>query len=172
MYKVISLAISSLFLCTQCASVKERVETKEIEQSEVAFAQQTVYFNPYSAGVKGRKSGYELHFENVVVPDNIVLERAYFVNHTGVISKNANGYFARVQKIDNNQKDIVMSSDVNEEAVNTPPQGDVPFPFSLKDGQVGVQYLDKGEMKYTIIKSTSQREPVFYPSTSPKTNQQ
>ena len=63
MYKILSLAISSLFLLTQCASVKDKTVNQEGNLSQPDFAQETIYFNTYAAGVKGGGTGYEIHFE-------------------------------------------------------------------------------------------------------------
>ena len=168
MYKSLMLlvTIASSLLTTQCASTKDKNTAQKIELSQPDFSTETVYFNTFTAGKEGGDVGYEIYFEQSDLPETMILQEVYFSNRTGKAVKTGNGYVARVLKT---KTDVIMSSDVKEEAANTPP---LTFPFTINNGQIGVQYLDDGVVKYTVMSNVLQREPIYYPSTPPKAEKQ
>ncbi len=168
MYKPLMILVTmvSSLLATQCASTKDKEIAQKVVLSQPDFATQTVYFNTYTAGIEGGATGYEIHFEQFELPETIILQQIYFSNHTGKAIKTKNGYVARVLKA---ETDVIMSSDLKQEAANTPPPI---FPFTIKSGQLGIQYLDDGVFKYALMSNVLQREPIYYPSAPPKGNKQ
>lgn len=168
MYKslIILVTVASSLLTTQCASTKNKDVAQKVVLSQPDFANKTVYFNTFTAGVEGGGTGYEIHFEQFQLPETMTLQQVYFSNRTGKAQKTKNGYVARVLK---QETDVIMSSDVKEEASNTPP---ITFPFTINEGQLGVQYLDNGIFKYALMDNVLQREPIYYPSAPPKTSKQ
>ena len=160
------VTIASSLLTTQCASTKDKNTAQKIELSQPDFSTETVYFNTFTAGKEGGDVGYEIYFEQSDLPETMILQEVYFSNRTGKVIKTENGYKARILKT---KTDIIMSSDVKQEAVNTPPHT---FPFTINSGQLGVQYLDDGVVKYTVMNNLLRIEPIYYPSTPPKAEKQ
>jgi len=168
MYKSLMLlvTIASSLLTTQCASTKDKNIAQKIELSQPDFSTKTVYFNTFPTGKEDGEIGYEIHFEQFQLPETMILKEVYFSNHMGKAHKKGNGYIARVLK---QETDVIMSSDIKEEAANTPP---IKFPFNINNGQLGVIYLDDGIYKYALMNNVLQREPIYHPSASPKSSKQ
>lgn len=171
MYKslIIFVTMASSFLTTQCASTKNKDASQEAELSQPEFVTKTAYFNTFTPSRKGGRTGYEIHFEQFELPETMMLQQVYFSGHTGKVIKTKNGYIARVLKIDT---DVIMSSDPKEEAANTPPILNGSFPFTIDQGQLGVQYIDNGVVKYALMDNILQREPIYYPSAPSKAEKQ
>lgn len=169
MYKtlIILVTVASSLVTTQCTSTKAAAQEQELSNPE--FATHTVYFNSYTEGKEQGRVGYELHLEQLKLPETLILEAMVFSNHIGSVHKTARGYKARVQKIKVDQ-DVVMSSNPDDEAGNTPPVYEGSFPFSLKEGEVGVKYTDNGVVKYTVMKNILQREPIIMPGSRTKSS--
>ncbi len=169
---ITTIIILCSLLFVQCNCSKDATKAKQAELSNANFANETIYYNSFTAGTPQGGVGYEVHFENLVVPENMKLNKIYFAGQTGDIYATSNGYSARTKQMRTDQGDVIMSSEVNEETVNTVPNAVEAFPFPLTESQVGVQYTDNGMVKYTIMNSVLQREPIYYPSAPPKKDNQ
>ncbi len=167
---IVSLLTFSLVI-TQCDSTKntttnEALPQETMELSQPAFASSKVNFNTWIAGMQDGGSGVEIRFEMSEMED-VVLNRAYFRESAGKVTRSSDGYEARFRTDNGREQDIIMSGDVTEEAVNTPPVAER-FPFPLAKNEIGVSYTENGVLKYTKFTNVEERTEVAYPSAPPR----
>ena len=164
---IASLILTSLSL-TQCNSAKSQIEsTMELQQPE--FAESKAQFNTYRAGQADGGSGIEFYLMSTDLPADVVLEQVYFHNYIGKLIKRPDYYIARF-RTDGGKgpRDMIMSSKPEEEAVNTPPEKAVQFPFPLQDNEAGISYRENGVLKYAKIIGVTEKESKAYPSMPPQ----
>ena len=170
MYKLLallSIGFSSLLL-TQCKSsaVSDAQETMVLSQP--SFASSPAYYNTYVAGMAQAGSGVEFYLDIESLEADVVLENVYFRESVGKIMRGSDNYVARFRTDQGRNQDLVMSDNVEEEAVNTPPvQNDV-FPFTLSPSEAGITYRDNGVLKYAKITNVIKKDTKAYPSQKPR----
>lgn len=138
--------------------------------SHPAFVKSPAYFNTYVAGAPGGGSGVEFYLEIQELPAGITLEKVYFRKSVGKLMRGSGNYVARFRTDQGKNRDLVMSSNLEEEAVNTPPVVTNTFPFTIDQNEAGLQYRENGTLKYAILTSIEERESIAYPSQRPKGN--
>jgi len=161
---LLSFAASIGFLSCGSAQSSNTPTTMETP----TFAQTTGDYTTWVAGVQGGGAGINVNMYIVELPENVKLEKAYFQGFVAVIKKAPKGYEARFISDINRQRDLTMSSDPVEEAVNIPDVNKEAFPFKLQKNEVGIQYTEAGKMKFTTIKDLKEIESTPYPSTPPR----
>lgn len=170
MYKLVallSIGFSSLLL-TQCKSTAVSDTQETMVLSQPAFASSSAYYNTYVAGMVQGGSGIEFYLDIEVLEADVVLENVYFRQSVGKLMRASDNYVARFRTDLGNNQDLVMSDNVEDEAVNTPPvQKDV-FPFSLSPSEAGISYRDNGVLKYAKIVNVVEKEAKAYPSQKPR----
>ncbi|TVZ52732.1 hypothetical protein [Dokdonia sp. Hel_I_53] len=169
---ITAFSIICALVCIQCNSTESAAKKQKVELSSPNFVNETIYFNSYTAGTKEGGTGYEIHLENFDLPENVKLNKVYFAGQSGDVYPTSIGYSARTKEMSTGKEDVIMSSDVNKEAANNVPSTTVKFPFPLTESQAGIQYTENGVVKYTIMNSVLQREPIYYPSAPPKEQNQ
>jgi len=164
-------------LLTQCKSkdvmAGDEVQgTNEIVQNmemrNPAFAKATTTFYKWMAGVQGGGSGITMVFDWRAMPENLVMKDAYFRGLVTSIKQDQKGYSANFVSDENGPKDLIMHSDPEEEAANTPPVKKAAFPVKLTNKQVGIVYEENGQLVYTIINNPTEKPQVAYPSAPPR----
>ena len=170
MYKLVallSMGFSSLLL-TQCKStaVSETQETMVLSQP--AFASSSAYYNTYVAGMAQGGSGIEFYLDIEALEADVVLENVYFRESVGKLMRASDNYVARFRTDLGNNQDLVMSDNVEDEAVNTPPVQKEAFPFALSPSEAGITYRDNGVLKYAKIVNVVEKEAKAYPSQKPR----
>jgi hypothetical protein len=130
-----------------------------------------VYCQKWVAGVSGGGSGFNLFIP--VMNESIKLDSVYF---RGKISKlefktgELPTYIGRFENDFNQPKDIIISSDRNEEYDNKLSKKLVVIPFELKDDECVVSYIKGDKIVYYKISNIEQKRPVNYPMASPDKN--
>lgn len=161
---------ASLCLLIRCGSAPIKNMQDPMVLSQPTFAQSPAYFNTYVAGVRGGGSGIEFYLEIDDLPAGVVLEKLYFRKGSGIVMRGSNNYVARFRTDQGENKDVIMSSDPNEEASNTPPIIQESFPFPITKDEAGLVYKQDGVLKYAKITDIEEQENVAYPSQKPKGN--
>ena len=170
MYKsllIVGIGFVTLIL-TQCGSGTSGQQDPSTVLQHPSFANSPAYFNTYAAGVKGDGSGIEFYLETGMLPTDVVLEKVYFRKNAGRLVQSNGTYVARFRTDLGKERDVVMSSDPNEEAANTPPVQAEQFPFPLTSDGAGIRYRKKGVLLYAKISKVEERESVAYPGAPPR----
>ena len=128
-----------------------------------------VYCQKWTAGVKGGGSGLNLFIQtDSKTYEHSVFDSVYFRGkYVKLEIKETNQglmYIGRFKTEFNQPKDIVISSDSNEEYDNQLPQKTEVIPFELKDNECVVSYIKDDKTLYYKISNVQQREPLSYPS--------
>ena len=170
MYKLVallSIGFSSLLL-TQCKSTAVSDNQETMVLSQPAFASSSAYYNTYVAGMAQGGSGIEFYLDIEVLEADVVLENVYFRQSVGKLMRASDNYVARFRTDLGNNQDLVMSDNVEDEAVNTPPVQKEAFPFALSPSEAGITYRDNGVLKYAKIVNVVEKEAKAYPSQKPR----
>ena len=169
MYKLIillSVGFSSLLL-TQCKSTTVSDTQETMILSQPSFASSSAYYNTYVSGMEQGGSGIEFYIDIASLEDGLTLENVYFRESVGKLMRGNDNYVARFRTDQGNNQDLVMSSNVEDEAVNTPPVQKNVFPFTLLPSEAGIIYRDNGVLKYAKISNVVEKEEIAYPSQKP-----
>ena len=170
MYKLVallSIGFSSLLL-TQCKSTAVSDTQETMVLSQPAFASSSAYYNTYVAGMVQGGSGIEFYLDIKALEADVVLENVYFRESVGKLMRASDNYVARFRTDLGNNQDLVMSDNVEDEAVNTPPVQKEAFPFALSPSEAGITYRDNGVLKYAKIVNVVEKEAKAYPSQKPR----
>ena len=170
MYKLVallSIGFSSLLL-TQCKTTAVSDTQETMVLSQPAFASSSAYYNTYVAGMAQGGSGIEFYLDIKALEADVVLENVYFRESVGKLMRASDNYVARFRTDLGNNQDLVMSDNVEDEAVNTPPVQKEAFPFALSPSEAGITYRDNGVLKYAKIVNVVEKEAKAYPSQKPR----
>lgn len=152
-----------LVLLTNCGSKK--YDTTAITLSKDApFTIEDASFQRWMAGTKEGGSGFKLSFVLDNVSSDTQINKVFFRNRETPLHKNGKKQYKGSFKIETN--DVVMSSDVIEEAKNTPPEK---IPFQLSDTDAVISYHYQGLIYYYKISDLEEKDPIAYPG-NPNTN--
>ena len=145
----------------QCGSAQTNLQEMPMQTGQA-------YYQKWIAGVQGGGAGINLFIPVDELPENIQLEKVFFQKMAAPIKKETDTlWVARFVTNVNRERDIVMSNNPIEEAVNTPQeQGN--FPFRLEDTEAGLSYRQDGVLKYSKILNLKEKTSVAYPSAPPK----
>lgn len=128
-----------------------------------------VYCQKWVAGVRGGGSGLNLFIP--VGDSSVQLDSAYFRGKPIKLEvrETTKGllYVGRFKTDLNSQKDLILSSDPNQEYANKLPTIEVNIPFELKDDECVVTYKQGDKTRYYKISKVKQQEPLNYPVASP-----
>jgi len=155
---------------TQCKSAKKNAEAKKMvieTQSEIQTGQ--VYFQKWVAGRQEADSGINIYFPNLTNKNNYPLKQVFFRGMIGEMRSGKASYFANLTY---NKKDIIMSNEPNAEYGNTLPNSSEDFPFTLKDNECIISYIDDGKIKYHKIGNIVEKQAQYLPSAPPKQNKE
>lgn len=129
-----------------------------------------VYYQKWTAGIQSGGSGINLF---IPVKDlNIELDSVYFRGNAAKLEVKSGEvifYIGRFKTDFNQPKDIVMSSDPNEEYGNQLDSKATVIPFDLKDDECVISYIKDDKTLYYKISNIQQKEPLYYPSAPPDT---
>ncbi|WP_431133158.1 hypothetical protein [Psychroserpens mesophilus] len=147
---------------SQCSTAQKLQKKPPVKIGET-------YAQKWVAGIQEGGSGI-----NVFIPVKdtaVTLDSIYFRNQKVNLEFN-NGdqafYIGRF-KIDFNQKqDIILSSDMKEEAKNVLPKLKEEMPFELKDDECIITYRKGSQTLYFKISNIKIKQPLHYPSAPPK----
>ena len=160
---VLSFIISLGFL--SCGSAQSSNTPNSMETP--TFSQSKGDYTTWVAGVQGGGAGINVNVYISGLSEGITLDKAYFQGYVAAIVNTPKGYEARFLTDQNRDRDITMSSDPIEEAVNIPDVNKADFPFELQQNDLGIQYTEGGTTKYTVIKDLKKIESMPFPSAPP-----
>ncbi|MGC1472781.1 MAG: hypothetical protein WA775_09325 [Psychroserpens sp.] len=156
----ITLTLILLLSFTNCSTAQKLQKEAPVQFGEV-------YCENWSAGVQGGGSGLNI-FITVKEETNIILDSVYFRGKSAKLQLNITSdnydYIGNFKTDINQSKDIILSSDRNEEYINNMPKHITEMPFELKDNECVVSYFKGTEVFYYKISKVIQREPLHYPS--------
>ena len=125
------------------------------------------YYNSWIAGVQGGGSG-----TNVFLPlkenGNIVIDSLHFRGEKTAVETRDKLIVGRFRHSTNTQKDIIMSSNPQDEYNNKRDLIREPSPFTLAQNDCVVSYTVDGKRLYYKISNLKKGESVAYPSAPPK----
>ena len=163
--KNISSLIAMLLLMasfSQCSTAQ-----KLQKEAPVEFGQ--VYAQSWVAGVKGGGSGI-----NVFIPvkdTSIALDTIFFRGQKAKLEFNDDDqplYVGRFKTSFNQKQDIILSSDMNEEAKNELPTLKEEMPFEFNDDECVISYRKGSQTLFYKISNIKIEQPLHYPSAPPK----
>jgi len=125
------------------------------------------YYNSWIAGVQGGGSGV-----NVFLPlkenGNIVIDSLHFRGEKTAVETRDKLIVGRFRHSTNTQKDIIMSSNPQDEYKNKRDLIREPSPFNLAQNDCVVSYSVNGNRLYYKISNLKKEESMAYPSSPPK----
>lgn len=159
--KSFTILFSTICLFTSCSTAQKL-------QQEPPFHIENVYSQKWVAGIEGGGSGINLFIPiSKEISQNIELDSVYF-RGKGVKLELIKGekpmYIGRFETDFNQKKDIIMSSDPNEEYGNEVLPMNNKIPFKLEDTECVVSFKDQGDIKYFKIENITEKPNQNYPS--------
>jgi hypothetical protein len=148
--KKASYAIVFAVICAstfQCASPKVAATTTFEEH--VPFKVKPVYFQEWYAGIKVGGTGINLFLPITNVAQNVEIDYVYFRNLTGKLNKKDGEYFALLK---NKSPNYTFKK----------PEAPADYPFTLKDNECAVSYIENGTTKYLKVVSMSEVAGTYY----------
>jgi len=143
------------FIVSSCGSSG----IKDLEKNP-PFTISEGYYQNWVAGVKEGGSGTNVYIIFKDFSEDITIQDIYFSNKK-VKAKNSpenpkqySGYFK------NELRDVIMDSNPQKEAQNTPPQTVL---FDLQANEAVVSYLSNGKIKFYKISGLKEKQTLAYP---------
>lgn len=146
----------------QCSSAQKLQKKAPVEFGEV-------YAQKWTAGVQGGGSGI-----NVFIPvkdTSIVLDTIFFRGQKVKLQFNDGNqayYVGRFKTEFNQSNDIILSSEMKEEAKNKLPNVYEEMPFEFSDDECVISYRKGDQTFYFKISNIKMEQPLHYPSAPPK----
>ena len=125
------------------------------------------YYNSWIAGIEGGGSGI-----NVFLPvsdiRNIVVDSIHFRGEKSAVETRDKLIIGRFRHSTNRKKDIIMSSNPQDEYNNKRVLKRDTSPFSLTQNECVISYRVKGKRLYYKLSNLKKGEAIAYPSAPPK----
>ena len=125
------------------------------------------YYNSWIAGIEGGGSGI-----NVFLPvsdiRNIVVDSIHFRGEKSAVETRDKLIIGRFRHSTNRKKDIIMSSNPQDEYNNKRVLKRDISPFSLTQNECVISYRVKGKRLYYKLSNLKKGEAIAYPSAPPK----
>ena len=129
------------------------------------FSIEEIYSQKWMSGVKGGGHGEVLMVTFSDFQKGVTIKKAYFKKKEAEFVKSQNKDFSYAAGfVSNINKDIIMDSNPENEAVNIPPQK---FPFQLEENEAVISYTYKEVEYYYKISNIEEKEVIAYPSSNP-----
>ena len=143
---------------TQCASTQKLEKKSPVQKAEVSFQK-------WMGGMPG-SAGVNVYVNKENLPENTQLDSLYFRGRIAQLATSDQGYVATFNDIV--KPDIIMSSDIKEEAGNQTPALEPKIPFELKADECVVSYTEEGKVKYVKFSQIKELPLLSYPSAKPR----
>lgn len=147
---------------SQCSTAQKLQKEAPVELGQV-------YAQNWVAGVKGGGSGI-----NVFIPvkeTSVVLDSIFFRGQKAKLEFNNDNqpiYIGRFKSNLNQKQNIIVSSDMNEEAKNELPTLKEEMPFEFNDDECVVTYQKGNQTLYYKISNIKMEQSLHYPSAPQK----
>ena len=160
-----SLILGLVFLCmVNCKTSKESVLQF---QSSAPLEIIEPYYNSWVAGIEGGGSGI-----NVFLPlkknGNIVIDSLHFRGEKSAVETREKLIIGRFRLSTNQKKDLIMSSNPQDEYNNKRVLIRDTSPFNLTPNECVISYKVNGKRLYYKISNLKKGEAIAYPSAPPK----
>jgi hypothetical protein len=136
----------------QCAGQKATTATTFQEQAP--FKVKPVYFQEWYAGIKVGGTGINIFLPITDVAENVKIDRVYFRNLTGELSKKDGKYFA-------------LLKNKSPHYTFTKSKAPADYPFKLKDNECVVSYTENSATKYLKIATLNEVAGTYYENGPP-----
>ena len=158
-----------LFIITifflNCNSSKNTSSTYSFSQNP-PFTVSESYSQKWMAGIKEGGSGTNVYFKIENIESGTSINEIYFRNKSAKANPSKENLYTGYFKNEEN-RDVIMDSDSNKEAKNTPPKH---FPFKLEENEAVISYLFKGTDYYFKVSNIKEKEILAYPMGNPNKN--
>jgi len=155
-FKTIVFSMTMFFLLTsfsQCSNAQKLEQKAPLDFGEV-------YYQKRTQAIKDLESSFTIYIPVNKEDDNdIELDSVYFKGKSAKLIKGQkqNMYFARFTTNSKHARDIILSSDMEEEHQNKLPKIEPNIPFELKPDECVIRYLADGEVKYYKISGIKEK---------------
>lgn len=154
-----SLIFSLMFGFSQCASTQKLEKEAPMQFDQVSSQKWT--------GGQPGSSGLNIYIKaSGDMKDNMQMDSVYFRGRATKLVLKEGQYVGSFN--DPVKPDIVMSSNVKEEAGNRPPTLLPKIPFELANDECVISYTQDGKKKYYKISQVKEKQPLIYPSAKPR----
>jgi hypothetical protein len=136
----------------QCASPK--VATTATFEEQAPFKVKPVYFQEWYAGIKVGGTGMNIFLPISEVSTDVKIDRVYFRNLTGKLTKKDGKYVALLQ---NKSKHYTFKK----------AEAPADYPFTLTDNECAISYTENGITKYLKIPSLIEVAGTYYENGPP-----
>lgn len=140
---VVSVLLS---LTMQCSSSKSIIGSHD---TQTAFKVKTVSFQQWNAGDKEENTGMNVFVPIVEKKDDVLIDSIYFRNFKGQLVRNYSRYTAVLK---NNAPEYVFNQSEKE----------YDYPFTTKNDECVIKYIEKGTIKYVKVNDVIEKEPIHY----------
>lgn len=151
-YVIVLVILTSLTF--QCAGLK----TNSVIQTKASFKVKTVSYQEWYAGNDEEITGINVYVPIVNKGDDILIDSVYFRNFKGQLVRNYSRYTS-VLKI-NSPEHTFKNSDKKDD-----------YPFTLKDNECVIRYVEKGKTKYLKVAGVVKKKGIHYEDGPPLTYQ-
>lgn len=123
-------------------------------QNEPVFRFDQVQFQEWYAGINVGGTGFNIFLQNITNDENIILDKVYFRNLTGVLIKGKGQYSALLKN---------ASTDYTWQDTEKPAD----YPFDLAFNECVISYKENGQTKYYKIASLNEKAGTYYENGPP-----
>lgn len=156
---IYALGACILITCNlQCSTSKYKLE----EQSQLN--PKGVYFQEWYAGIKVGGTGFNIFFPNLNSEEKVVIDSVYFRRMKAKLVKGRANYSAILKRSNKYYKDVNVYYNDNKKLDKK-----ANFPFTLKENECVISYIQNGETKYLKIRNVLEREGIYYEQGPPVT---
>ncbi|MEH6536924.1 MAG: hypothetical protein V7719_11055 [Psychroserpens sp.] len=165
--KIIKRILSFILVFILMASFPQCSTAQKLQKKTPAqFGE--VYYQNWTSGLQAGGSGLNIFIP--VTGTSIIFDSVYFRGKASKLETNSNDkelFVGRFKTETYQPKDILLSSDSNEEYANQMPIKGMKVPWELKDDQCVVSYQEDNKMQYYKISNIKPKAPINFPSAPP-----
>jgi hypothetical protein len=125
------------------------------------------YYNTWVAGVKGGGSGVNV-FLPLIENGNIDIDSLHFRGEKSAVETRDKLIIGRFMQFSNQKKDLIMSSEPQDEYNNKLDLKREVSPFNLPQNACVISYIINGKRLYYKVSNLKKGESIAYPSAPPK----
>lgn len=152
--KATYILVFALIYGTTLPCTAQKSTTRTTLQKHAPFTVSKGYFQEWYAGIKVGGTGLNIFLPIIDIAENVEIDRIYFRNLEGQLSKKNSRYFAVLKN-----KSPHYTFKKSEKPAD--------YPFTLKDNECVVSYKENNTIKYFKIKAISEVAGTYYENGPP-----
>ena len=125
------------------------------------------YYNSWVAGIEGGGAGINV-FLPTTKPSKIIIDSLHFRGEKSAVETRDQLIIGRFKYSTNRKKDIILSSNPQDEYRNTLPIQFDASPFNLTQNECVISYRVNNKRLYYKISNLKKQRDIAYPSAPPK----